>query len=197
MKKKLIIVVIICLSLFIFRDFIIRQYFISKIEYVDYDEYILIDYLNGKKNKASYVGANFMIVLEYDLEGEEVEGITKYDYSKRIQYQYNLLTDKQKQKGNNEDRPINLNNERLLGLLNKLKVKLKFKFIDNIDGRECYVLKFEFKKNNFIIVYLDKKLLYTYKVEEVFINDNKSQTEIYNYELDLELKHKDLFEEYI
>lgn len=196
MKKKLIIVVIICLSLFIFRDFIIRQYFISKIEYVDYDEYILIDYLNGKKNKASYVGADFMIVLEYDLENEVVENVTAYNYNKMTEHQYNLLEHSGDKAGNNEDRPLNLNNERLLGLL-RSRVKLKYDEINDIDGRECYVLKFKFKKDNFVIIYLDKKLLYTYKVEEVFINDNKRQTEIYNYELDLELKHKDLFEEYI
>ncbi len=195
MKKKLIIIVIICLSLFIFRNSIIRQYFISKIEYVDYDEYILIDYLNGKKNKASYVGADFMVVLGYN-EKEEVEYIWKYDYNKMLQHQNNLVDNITDKNANNGDRPINLNNERLLGLL-RSRTKLEYKGINNIDSRECYTLKFEFEKENFIVIYLDKELLYTNQVEEVFNEGNESKTEVYNYELDLKLKHNDLFEEYI
>lgn len=193
MKKKLIIVVIICLSLFIFRDFIIRQYFISKIEYVDYDEYILIDYLNGKKNKASYVGADFMIVLEYDLEGKEIENVTVYDYNKMTEHQQNLSTDEADRKANNENRPMNLNNDCLLELL-KSNAKFKYKSIETVDNRKCYKLEFEDEEYDRVI-YLNKELLFIEKIEEYSKNDKNKV--IYTYELDLELKNKDLFKEYI
>lgn len=195
MKKKLIIIVIICLSLFIFRNSIIRQYFISKIEYVDYDEYILIDYLNDKKNKASYVGADFMVVLGYN-EKEEVEHIVEYDYNKMLQHQYNVLEDGGDKDGNNGDRPLNLNNEQLLVLL-KSKKRLSYKGIEKVIGRDVYVLKFDFKQNNVITIYLDKDLLYTVRYEEKYAKQNTDSNIINDYELDLELKHKDLFKEYI
>lgn len=195
MKKKLIIVVIICLSLFIFRDFMIRQYFISKVEYVDYDEYILIDYLNGKKNKASYVGADSMVVLEYDLD-ENIECVFTYDYDKRTRYEYNLEEYDINKDGNNGNRPINLNNEHLLDLL-KSKSKFNYKGIKNLKSREAYVLELIPSKENRIIMYLDKELLYVLKSEEKFLNTNEDKNILHDYELDLELKHKNLFEEYI
>lgn len=195
MKKKLIIVVIICLSLFIFRDFIIRQYFISKIEYVDYDEYILIDYLNGKKNKASYIGADFMIVLGYN-EKEEVEHIVEYDYDKMLQYQSNLATGEVDRTANNENRPMNLDNDRLLELL-KSNAKFKVKSLEKTNNINCYILEFKPEKKHIITMYLDKINLYTVKHNEEFLDCNKDKNLVHNYELDLELKHKDLFEEYI
>lgn len=195
MKKKLIIVVIICLSLFIFRDFIIRQYFISKIEYVDYDEYILIDYLNGKKNKASYIGADFMIVLGYN-EKEEVEHIVEYDYDKMLQYQSNLATGEVDRTANNENRPMNLDNDRLLELL-KSNAKFKVKSLEKKNNINCYILEFKPEKKHIITMYLDKINLYTVKHNEEFLDCNKDKNLVHNYELDLELKHKDLFEEYI
>lgn len=195
MKKKLIIVVIICLSLFIFRDFIIRQYFISKIEYVDYDEYILIDYLNGKKNKASYVGADFMIVLGYN-EKEDVECVWIYDYDKKVKCEYNLATDESDRTANNENRPMNLNNDRLLELL-KSNAKFKVKSLEKTNNINCYILEFKPEKKHIITMYLDKINLYTVKHNEEFLDCNKDKNLVHNYELDLELKHKDLFEEYI
>lgn len=191
MKKKLVVLAIICLSLFIFRDFIIRQYFISKIEYVDYDEYILIDYLNGKKNKASYVGADFKIVIGYD-ENEEIENIVKYDYDKMFQYQYNFLENGFDKMANNEDRPINVNNEFLLELLRDNR---KFKFMGNIDtnNQKYYVLNFTFEKDNIVTVYVDKELLYTVKTKERYIDKEI----FHSYELDLDLKNKKLFMDYI
>lgn len=196
MKKKLIIIVIICLILFIFRNSIIRQYFISKIEYVDYDEYILIDYLNGKKNKASYVGADFMVVLEYDLEGEKVENVTIYDYDKMTEHQQNFATEENDRKANNENRPISLNNDYLLELLHS-KAKFKFGFIKEIHSTNSYAFEFRPTREHIITMYLDKELLYTVEYVEEFLDTNKDKTMIHNYELDLELKHKDLFKEYI
>ncbi len=196
MKKKLIIIVIICLILFIFRNSIIRQYFISKIEYVDYDEYILIDYLNGKKNKASYVGADFMVVLEYDLEGEKVENVTIYDYDKMTEYQHNFATEEIDRKANNENRPISLNNDRLLELL-KSNAKFKFKGLERTNNGNCYILEFKPEDKHIITMYLDKVNLYIVKYNEEFLDCNKDKNLTHYYELDLELKHKDLFEKYI
>ncbi len=195
MKKKLVVVLIICLSLLIFHNFLIRQYFISKIEYVDYDEYILLDYLNGKKNKASYVGADFMIVIGYNAE-EKIECVWTYDYDKRIEYQYNMQEDDLKKVGNNEDRPINLNNGQLTALL---KNNTKFKLIgtDEINNRSCYILEFKTSEASVIAIYLDKELLYTVKYVEKFIGERKEKNIINDYELDLELKHRDIFKEYI
>ncbi len=195
MKKKLIIIVIICLSLFIFRNSIIRQYFISKIEYVDYDEYILIDYLNGKKNKASYVGADFMVVLGYN-EKEEVESVWVYDYDKKVKCEYNLVTGETDRTANNENRPISLNNDYLLELLHS-KAKFKFGFIKEIHSTNSYAFEFRPTREHIITMYLDKELLYTVEYVEEFLDTNKDKTMIHNYELDLELKHKDLFKEYI
>ena len=195
MKKKLVVVLIICLSLLIFHNFLIRQYFISKIEYVNYDEYILLDYLNGKKNKASYVGADFMIVIGYNAE-EKIECVWTYDYDKRIEYQYNMQEDDLKKVGNNEDRPINLNNGQLTALL---KNNTKFKLIgtDGINNRSCYILEFKTSEASVIAIYLDKELLYTVKYVEKFIGERKEKNIINDYELDLELKHRDIFKEYI
>ncbi len=195
MKKKLIIIVIICLSLFIFRNSIIRQYFISKIEYVDYDEYILIDYLNGKKNKASYVGADFMVVLGYN-EKEEVESVWVYDYDKKVKCEYNLVTGETDRTANNENRPISLNNDYLLELLHS-KAKFKFEFIKEIHSTNSYAFEFRPTREHIITMYLDKELLYTVEYVEEFLDTNKDKTMIHNYELDLELKHKDSFKEYI
>lgn len=188
MKKKLVIVVIICLSLLISHNFLIRQYFISKIEYVNYDEYILIDYLNGKRNKASYVGADFMIVLDYDADGEDVEIVSINDYDKMVQHQYNLLEDGGNKGGNNGDRPLNLNNNYLLELL-KSKTKFKYKLIG-----KCYKLEFKDEEYNRTI-YLNREFLFIEMIEEYSKNDNNKV--IYTYELDLKLKNKDLFKEYI
>lgn len=195
MKKKLIIVVIICLMLFLFRDYIIKYYFISKIEYVDYDEYILIDYLNGKKNKATYVGADSMVVLGYN-EKEEVECVWTYDYNKKMFYQYNLKTGNVDKNANNEDRLMNLNNEYLIKLL-KSNTKFNYKGIKEIDGSKCYVLEFVLVKENIVTIYLDKELLYTLNFDEQFFSSAKDKNLIHKYELDLELKHKDLFKDYI
>ena len=48
-----------------------------------------------------------------------------------------------------------------------------------------------------ITIYLDKDLLYTVRYEEKYAKQNTDSNIINDYELDLELKHKDLFKEYI
>ena len=155
----------------------------------------MLDYLNGKKNKASYVGADFMIVIGYNAE-EKIECVWTYDYDKRIEYQYNMQEDDLKKVGNNEDRPINLNNGQLTALL---KNNTKFKLIgtDEINNRSCYILEFKTSEASVIAIYLDKELLYTVKYVEKFIGERKEKNIINDYELDLELKHRDIFKEYI
>ena len=46
-------------------------------------------------------------------------------------------------------------------------------------------------------MYLDKVNLYIVKYNEEFLDCNKDKNLTHYYELDLELKHKDLFEKYI
>ena len=50
----LIFLIIILLIIFLSKDFIIRKYFISKLENVDYDEYILELSINGKPSAIYY-----------------------------------------------------------------------------------------------------------------------------------------------
>lgn len=194
MKKKknliVVIILIIILSLIILfgKDFIIRQYFIYKIENVDYDEYILTTSLNGKKLDISYYSGDIHIFRTYDND-EILENIIKiYDYDKNISYEYNIINRTYIKNKSNFSKIENMNNFNLLSLLKNEEEKRKFiyKGIKQINDRECYVLFFEKNKNDYNIIYLDKELLYTIREE-----DNYSTL---NYDLDFNLKEKYLFE---
>lgn len=190
--KKLIIVIIliVILSVIIFfsKDFIIRQYFIYKIENVDYDEYILSCTYNGRKYEISYYSNDIRIFRTYD-DNEKIDDIiTVYDYKKSIAYEYDIINKVLVKDKNNFTRTVNLNNFNLLSLLKNEHETRKFlyKGIQKINNRECYVLFFEKYSNNFTVIYLDKELLYTVKEE-----DNNG---VFEYAFDLNLKDKSLFE---
>lgn len=180
-----------CLIIFFFKDYIIRQFFISKIEYVDYDEYILTQYENGKKKQITYVGADFMIRREYDKNEELTDCTYEYYFDKSLQIQDDNEIENVDKIGVVDVRPCNVNNDYLMKLLKSDK-KFIYKGTKILDNRKCYVLEFEFNGVN-MVIYLDKELLFTLR-KEIYENDRKS---IHNYKLDLELKEKDIFKKYI
>lgn len=190
----LILIFIICLIIFLNKDFIIRQYFIAKIQDVDYEEYILTTLYNGKLKEKSYYTEDFAILQMYD-ENEEKNNIVVCDYSKSIEYQYNMLKGNINKRIKTETiRPISINNKLLDFLRNKEKdYKCKYKGIENVNHQECYVLEFEDTDRMITDIFLNKELLYTVKID-TYITNNLSEHIIYEYILDLELKEKDLFE---
>ncbi|MBO5397703.1 MAG: hypothetical protein J6A36_02040 [Clostridia bacterium] len=192
----LICIFIICLIIFLNKDFIIRQYFIAKIQNVDYEEYILTTLYNGKLKEKSYYKENFGIVQEYDENGERMPIVFVSDYNKYIEYQYNILKDDIIKRIKNENlKPNYINNHNLLDFLldNENNYKFKYKGIEKINNQDCYVLEFENAEHTITNMYLNKEFLYTAR-EENYILNNSNEHIIYDYILDLELKEKDLFE---
>lgn len=179
MKKKknliVVIILIIILSLIILfgKNFIMRQYFIYKIENVDYDEYILTTSLNGKKTNISYYSDDIHIFRKYD---------------KNISYEYNITNKTYIKNKSNFCEIENMNNFNLLSLLKNEEEKRKFiyKGIEQINNRECYILLFEKDKEDYKIIYLDKELLYTIREEDNYLT--------LDYDLDFNLQEKYLFE---
>lgn len=195
--KKLIIVIIliVILSVIIFfsKDFIIRQYFIYKIENVDYDEYILTTSYNGKKSEIKYYSENYDISRKCTKDGELEDIVVVNDYKKTISYEYNIKDNNYVKNENDFLQTRNLNNINLLSLLNNTEENRRFSYkgIEKVNDRDCYVLFFEKNNNNYTTIYLDKKLLYTVKEEICNIEFSK---DIFEYDLDLTLKEKYLFE---
>lgn len=199
-RRKIIIVLIcifiICLIIFFNKDFIIRQYFIAKIQDVDYEEYILTTLYNGKLKEKSYYTEDFSIIQNYDENEERMPIVFVNDYSKNFEYQYNILTCNINKRIKTENiRPINANNENLLKFLRDSKNNFKFKYkgIERISNRDCYVLEFEDDEQTITDIYLSRELLYTVR-EENYILNKASEHIIYDYILDVDLKEKDLFE---
>lgn len=187
---------IICLIIFLNKDVIIRQYFIAKIQNVDYEEYILTTLYNGKLKEKSYYTENFGIVQEYDENKENNYNIVIYDYNKSLEYQYNIAEDNMRKSIQSEVlRSMHVNNNNLLDLLkdNENNYKCKYKGIEKVNNQECYVLEFEDNQKKITDIYLNKKLLYTVKIDN-YVANNFDKHKIYEYILDLELKEKDLFE---
>ncbi|MFG6319300.1 MAG: hypothetical protein K1W33_05515 [Clostridia bacterium] len=201
MKKKknliVVIILIIILSLIILfgKDFIIRQYFIYKIENVDYDEYILTTSLNGKKFDISYYSGDIHIFRSYN-DKEDLEDIIKvYDYDKNILYEYNIKNNTYERNKSNFIKTTTLNNSDLLIALKNVDTNRKFEYkgIKQINNRECYILFFEKDRDNYTTIYLDKELLYTVR-EEVHNKNLEVVNRIFEYVLDFTLKDKNLFE---
>lgn len=203
MKKIIIaimVIIIICLITFFSKDFIIRQYFIAKIENVDYDEYILTTSYNGKKKEIAYYTDDFCILRYYD-ESENLENkVTVYDYNKGMEYHYNfLLSDTEVSKAySNYVKPRNINSDNILMCLKNdehNQRKFMYKGIGVINNRECYILKFEDVNKSEFTLYLDKKILYTVRKYTYDIMTNTNV--VIDYDLDLELKEKNIFKDYI
>lgn len=201
MKKKknliVVIILIIILSLIILfgKNFIMRQYFIYKIENVDYDEYILTTSLNGKKFDISYYSGDIHIFRSYN-DKEDLEDIIKvYDYDKNILYEYNIKNNTYERNKSNFIKTTTLNNSDLLIALKNVDTNRKFEYkgIKQINNRECYILFFEKDRDNYTTIYLDKELLYTVR-EEVHNKNLEVVNRIFEYVLDFTLKDKNLFE---
>lgn len=187
--KKLFVVLIMILVIYFAKDFMLRKYFIDKIEYVDYDNYILEYSYNGKKVDISYVGYNFTYVREYDKNENLKDYIIVYNYGKSIKYKYDLLLRKIVNEEFDDIRLPNLDNRYLLTLL-KDRNKFIYKGIENINNRKCYVLLFK-TKNETVKIYLDKELLYTVRRE---MDYGANRYNVFEYVLDLEIKQKDIFD---
>lgn len=187
---------IICLIIFLNKDFIIRQYFIAKIQNVDYEEYILTTLYNGKLKEKSYYTENFGIVQEYDENGKIMPIVFVSDYNKNLEYQCNILDyDMRKSIETEVIRPTNINNDNVLDLLiDKCNnYKFRYKGTNKVNNQDCYVLEFDDNQKKITDIYLNKKLLYTVKIDN-YVANNFDKHKIYEYILDLELKEKDLFE---
>lgn len=192
----LILIFIICLIIFLNKDFIIRQYFIAKIQDVDYEEYILTTIYNGKLKSKSYYTEDFGIIFDYDEKENIMPLVRVCDYTKSLEYQYNIEKEDMRKSVETEVlRPVSVNNNNLLDFLinNENNYKFRYKGIDNINNKYCYILEFEYESKIITEIYLSKELLYTVR-EENYVVNAESEHIIYDYFLDLELKEKDLFE---
>lgn len=191
----LICIFIICLIIFLNKDFIIRQYFIAKIQNVDYEEYILTTLYNGKLKEKSYYTENFGIIQDYDENGNIMPIVRVCDYTKNLEYQYNIAEDDIRKSIQTEVlRPTNINNNKLLDFLKNVNnIKFNYKGHEKINNFDCYVLEFEDNQNTIVDIYLNKELLYIVKSDTYFFNHYNEHI-VYEYILDLELKEKDLFE---
>lgn len=209
--KKIIVViiyvVIICLIILFSKDYIIRQYFIRKIESVDYDEYIITTSYNGKKKEIAYYTDDFGMVRTYDENEILRDTIMIYDYTKNVQYEY-FITEGRKEivKSQNDFNSfLNLNNYRLLNFLKSEdgnKRKCSYKGIGKINNKLCYILEFEEIGTYKTIIYLNKELLYTVREDYIEIDMKKDNENIdfkhtvFDYDLDFDLKQKNLFKTY-
>lgn len=195
----LILIFIICLIIFLNKDFIIRQYFIAKIQDVDYEEYILTTLCNGKLKAKGYYTEDFGIVQDYDENENIMPLVFVSDYNKNLEYQCNIFDyDMRKSIETETVRSFNINNNKLLELLINVNKNIHFKYKgnDTINNCYCYVLEFEDNEQTITDIYLNKELLYTVREENYGLN-KESEHIIYDYILDLELKEKDLFEDII
>lgn len=218
-SKKLIIValclLVIFLIIFILKDFIIRQYFTKKIENVNFDEYILNYKINNEeiaiyyyKNNDKYIErryengelSNYQYVTDvknkkvytYNIENKETSEITDLSEYEIQNFTWNnTLVDFLK----NENQQSNLS--------------FKYDGIENINNIECYTMTFEdntgwkctayVNKELFNVVKLDFDLSLLMTDEEIALSKSNGQSIdnghiIWEYELDLNLKQKDLFE---
>lgn len=202
--KKLIIVIIfiaiIGLIIFFLKDYIIKQYFINKIKNVDYDEYIITTSYNGKKQEIEYYTEDACYTILYD-ENEKLSNlIIVRDYTKDVQYQYNVF-DKSIipfKKSSMAERPLEVNNNVLIHYFNHNK-HFEYKGIERINNRNCYTFIFEEDEKVYHKVCLDKELLYVVRRDTYNSNINNDDILIKNkhitidYDLDFRLEQKDLF----
>lgn len=206
LNKKIIIalffILLILLIIFFSKDFIIRQYFISKIENIDYKEYILTASSNNKKIAIYYYTSDTMYRRTYNDNEELNDDISILDYAKSIEYTYDINNHTTSPTNNiNFSRDFNVNNDNLLEFLRNTTEQTKFTYkgSETINNRDCYVFEFERFDESTYTIYLDKELLYTVRVQlynpnfdDLHDNSNNKYI-IHNYTLDLDLKDKDLF----
>lgn len=204
----LIVIIIVLLIIFLSKDYIIRKYFIWKLENVDYDEYILEISLNNKKSAIHYYTPEFVMERAYNDSGELDNCIITKDYIKDMEHYYYIDTNEIFYTyGNTKfSKPSNVNNKTLLNFLKNeneySKISFKYHGIKLLNNQKCYVLEFNDKQQNITIIYLDKELLYTKIIdiylidfqEKSFKNSTVKKHIICEYILDLNLKQKSLFE---
>ena len=200
-SRKIVVALIVAITalllIFFLKDYIIRKYFISKLENVDYDEYILELSLNNKKSAIYYYTPEFVMECTYNDSGELSDCIITKDYVRDMEHYYYTT--------NNEtisipidlksNRPQYINNEILLDLLNKGN-KCKYKGTQVINNKKCYIFEFEDEQEIITTIYLNQKLLYTSKIDTYTPSNktNKDKHVISEYVLDLNLTKKYLFE---
>ena len=204
----LIFLIIILLIIFLSKDFIIRKYFISKLENVDYDEYILELSINEKPSRIYYYTPESVMERHYNNDGNLKDFIIVNNFIENSQYYY-YLNDNEITQGNVEFHFSDLNtinNHTLLNLLNKnynnIKNTLKYIGIKDINNIKCYVLKFKIEPSTTFTIYLNKELLYIVRIdthtsnskENTSITNTNNNHIIYDYTLDLTLNKKYLFE---
>lgn len=204
----LIFIITILLIIFLSKDFIIRKYFISLLENVDYDEYILEVSINGKKSAIYYYTPEYVMERNYDNDSKLNDCIITKNYFQNMEYYYFIERNETISTPTDTKfiKPLNINNDNLLTFLNQNfendKKTFKFKGLENINNIKCYVLEFKDKNSLSTTIYLSKELLYTVKIDTHMTNmtENKFITQtidnhvIYDYTLDLTLKQKYLFE---
>lgn len=199
----LISIIIIFLLIFLTRDAVIRHDFITKIQLVNYTEYILTLSVNNKKSAIYYYTPDFVAMRKYDDNNELNSQITVFDYEKCIEYHYNMDTNEITTSALTSARDTHVNNTTLLNLLKHGNIydKKSFKYngIETINNRECHVLEFK-GKEGITTAYLDKERFYTVKMDHYIssidkdINDTTINKHIvWDYEIDFDLKQKDLF----
>jgi hypothetical protein len=156
------------------------------------------------KTQIIYNTEDYMATRSYNENEELSDIIFTYDYSKNLEYQYNLSTKLITNTAEDYDRPDKLCNDALsFFLTNKDKNnKCRFRYLgyDYVDDVKCYKIRLKFKNGNTFIFYIDMHLFYVMKADYFFPNiENQGEIinhhTIYEYDLDLNLENKYLFEE--
>ena len=115
----LIFIITILLIIFLSKDFIIRKYFISILENVDYDEYILELSINGKKSAIYYYTPEYVMERHYDDNEQLNKDIIIKPYFQSTAYHYFFQTDETILTPEDISfiKPTHINNDHLLSFL--------------------------------------------------------------------------------
>lgn len=201
----LILVIFVGLCIYLARDFFNRHDFLTQMQLVDYDEYILTFSINNKKTAIYYSTHDFVAMREYNDSGELNNHIIIYNYDQCLKYDYDIDTEETSISPLPTTRDTHVNNQDVLNLLKNgnifNKQKFEYKETETINNRECHVLAFKGKHDTSTTVYVDKEFLYTVKIDHYVpslkndienVTNNKHIT--WEYTMDFELKQKDLFD---
>ncbi|MCX4303356.1 MAG: hypothetical protein OSJ66_05065 [Clostridia bacterium] len=219
-KKKVFIIcfliIIIALIVFLSKDFIIRKMFISKLENVTYDEYI-VSFVSNDINMGTYYYKrnDKYMTRNYNSNNELYNFIEVTDIKNKKSYTYYCDTKEIDNEKVCEIIEPSLGwNENVLDMLKNenQQEKLSFRYLgtENKDNINCYKMIFEdgtgwsctvyVDKINCVVIKLDFDMSKIMKEDELKNSEEMGQTInghiIWKYDWDFELKQKDLFEMY-
>lgn len=217
-KKKVFFIccftLILLLTIFFSKDFIFRRVFISKLENVNFEEYIVTFISNNQKKETYYCKSKDKYISRgYDENNELYNFEYVTDVKNKKSYTYDFDTEKiDNEKEIEKAEPVFSWNEDVLKMLKNEDSKQSFSFkylgIENIDNIKCYKMIFEDGTGWSCTAYVNKETLNTMKLDfdlekiltekELEESENLKQTVnhghvIWEYDWDFELNQEELF----